>query len=276
MVTTGRSTIGTRWSADTEIAFLLALKLTGSISAACREIGRSPQGANDRRLRDPAFAAKWQAVLDEQHWRKAAADKATRQALDPDGLAGGPDDDAGEMPNRVRHDGWTPVRQRAFLRALGRTGKIERACKLAGISRESARKMRNAYPSFAAAWDRALAKAEPTLEQIAVDRAVNGVSEPVYHGGEVVGHRTRYSDSLMRDALRRESERLGLNKTKGDLVAAAHAAARAAGGSFCTPTDSAKTDAALRKHLDVLAARLKREAAAAGEAAASGDARGEG
>lgn len=250
---------GQRWSADTEIAFLLALKLHGTIREACKEIGRSVDGAYKRRNADPDFAARWQAVLDEQHWRKIAADKARLDAIDPDDLATGSEADPGTMPNRVRFDGWTPVRQRAFLRALAETGKIERACRLAGISANAARKMRERYPSFAAAWDRALAKAEPTLEQIAVERAVNGVAEPVYHGGAVVGHKRHYSDALMREVLRREDTRLGLHQTKGDLVAAARAAAKAAGGFFATRADTERTIASLSKKLDGMARRLAAE-----------------
>lgn len=255
MPSTGHRWTGKRWSADTEIAFLLALKLTGNVTAACREIGRSTHGASERRNRDPVFAAKWQKVLEEQHWLKIAAEKAKLAAIDPDDLATGSETEDGTMPNRVRYDGWTPLRQRPFLRTLAETGKIERACRLAGISVPAARNMRKRYPSFAAAWDRALTKAEPTLEQVAVDRAVNGVAEPVYHGGQVVGHRKRYSDLLMRDVLKREDARLGTHKTKGDLIAEAHAAARAAGGHFYTPADREKTNAALMKAIDAVARR---------------------
>lgn len=255
MASTGHSWTGKRWSADTEIAFLLALKLTGNVSAACREIGRSTHGATERRNRDPDFAAKWQKVLEEQHWMKIAAEKAKLAAIDPDELATGSQAEEGEMPNRTRYDGFTPLRQRAFLRALAETGRIEKACKLAGISPQAARNMRKRYPSFAAAWDRALAKAEPTLEQIAVDRAVNGVSEPVYHGGEVVGHRKRYSDSLMRDVLKREDERLGTHKTPAELVADAQAAAHAAGGTFSTRASIEEVRASLMTKLAALARR---------------------
>ena len=254
MASTGQLQKTRNWTSDTQIAFLLALRLTGSVVAAAREIGRPYSSAAVRRKEDPAFAAKWQAVLDEKHWEKIAAEKARIAAVDPADT----EPDTGEMPNRVRFDGWTPLRQRAFLRGLAETGKIERACKLAGISIKSARRMRTRYPSFAAAWDRAITKAEPTLEQVAVDRAVNGVSEPVYHAGEVVGHKRRYSDALMRDALKREDARLGSNKTKGDLIAEAHAAARLAGGQFYTAADEEKTRESLARKLDALGKGLRR------------------
>ncbi|WP_353205646.1 hypothetical protein [Sphingomonas sp.] len=257
MDSTGDRPTKPRWTADTEIAFLLALRMHGTATAACREIGRPFSSVALRRKESPDFAARWQAVFDAKPWAKIAAEKAKLAAIDPVDLEA----DAGEMPNRARVDGWTPLRQRAFLRALTATGEIEKACKLARISNTAVRKARAAYPSFAAACDRAIAKAEPTLEQIAVDRAINGVAEPVYHAGQVVGHRRRYSDALMRDALKREDARLGTHKTKRDLVAEAKAAAALAGGTFDLPSDMAAVEAALLKNLGGMRRRMLREAA---------------
>jgi len=104
---------------------------------------------------------------------------------------------------RVRHDGWTPQRQRAFLRALGETGCVRDACARARISTTSAYRMRRRSEAFDRAWRRALAKVAPTIEQAAFERAVNGWEEPVWHGGKIVGHRRRYSDGLLRLLLTR-------------------------------------------------------------------------
>lgn len=104
---------------------------------------------------------------------------------------------------RVRHDGWTPQRQRAFLRALSETGSVRDACARAQISTTSAYRMRGRSAAFDRAWRRALAKVAPTIEQAAYERAVLGWEEPVWHGGKVVGHRRRYSDGLLRLLLTR-------------------------------------------------------------------------
>ena len=261
MDSTGDRQTKLRWTADTEIAFLLALRMHGTAKAACREIGRPFSSVAFRRKRKPDFAARWQAVLDAKPWATIAAEKAKLAAIDPAEL----EPDTGEMPNRARVDGWTPLRQRAFLRALTATGEIEKACKLARISNTAVRKARAAYPSFAAACDRAIAKAEPTLEQIAVDRAINGVAEPVYHAGQVVGHKRRYSDALMRDALKREDARFGTHKTKRDLLDEAKAAAKLAGGFFETTVDSAEVTRAIEKKLDALHRRSLHEARLAAE-----------
>ena len=104
---------------------------------------------------------------------------------------------------RVRHDGWTPQRQRAFLQALSETGCVRDACARARISTTSAYRMRRRSEAFDRAWRRALAKVAPTIEQAAFERAVNGWEEPVWHGGKIVGHRRRYSDGLLRLLLTR-------------------------------------------------------------------------
>jgi len=58
---------------------------------------------------------------------------------------------------RHRHDGWTREKQATFILALRRTRNVTRAAAAAGMSRESAYRLR-ARPSagFAAAWDHAL------------------------------------------------------------------------------------------------------------------------
>ena len=88
---------------------------------------------------------------------------------------------------RVRHDGWTAARQRAFLRALSETGCVRDACARARISNTSAYRMRQRSEAFARAWDRAIDKVMPTIEQAAYERAVLGWEEPIIQGGKVVG-----------------------------------------------------------------------------------------
>jgi hypothetical protein len=59
---------------------------------------------------------------------------------------------------KVRRDGWTAERQLRFLDALGRTRSVTRAARAAGMSRESAYRLRRRREAalFAAAWDQAL------------------------------------------------------------------------------------------------------------------------
>jgi hypothetical protein len=62
------------------------------------------------------------------------------------------------QPPKIRRDGWTPERQLRFLDALTRTRSVTRAARAAGMSRESAYRLRRRKDGalFAAAWDRAL------------------------------------------------------------------------------------------------------------------------
>ena len=62
-------------------------------------------------------------------------------------------------PERCRRDGWTAERQLRFLDTLARTRSIGKAASAAGMSRESAYRLRDRREGalFAALWDEALA-----------------------------------------------------------------------------------------------------------------------
>jgi hypothetical protein len=62
-------------------------------------------------------------------------------------------------PERCRRDGWTAERQLRFLDTLARTRSISKAAAAAGMSRESAYRLRERRDGalFAALWDEALA-----------------------------------------------------------------------------------------------------------------------
>ena len=58
---------------------------------------------------------------------------------------------------RIRRDGWTIDCQVKFIVTLRKTGSVTRAAAAAGMSRESAYRLRNrsGHEDFAGAWDRA-------------------------------------------------------------------------------------------------------------------------
>ena len=209
----------TQWTADTEIAFVVALKLHGRATQAAAEIGRTAPGAYLRRNRLPEFAAKWDAALDE--WRRRNAAATAPPAPDPEDLA------------CIAHfDGFTKDRRRAFLRKLTETGDVEEACRYVRLTPAGAYKLRRAHPTFRAAWDKALGQSVATLEQAAIDRAVDGVEEPVWHHGKIVGHRVVRSDALLKTMLQRGATVLKKASTKKERVEIAKEAAKLAGGSF--------------------------------------------
>jgi hypothetical protein len=249
-----------RWSADTDQAFLLALRMTGRVRDAAAAIGRSVSCAYKRRRRDPEFAARWDAAVAEQQaaWIAEQGKAAKAVAEEPLG------------DHRMHRDGWTDGRRKLFLRVLSETGSVRDACARARISSTSAYQLRGKCARFKADWDAAIDTQAVTLEQAAFERAVHGWEEPIVQGGQVVAHRQRYSDSLMRTLLRggmvggamggAMGTRNGKPLDAKALVARAQEAAYAAGGLFHLRATREETNAALLKAIAAAKKRLARKA----------------
>jgi hypothetical protein len=177
-----------RWTQDTETAFLLALKQTGTVRAAADVVGRCVGSAYKRRQRDPEFRGRWEAMVAE--WQAQWIEQRGQKIED--------------TAPRERWDGWSAVRKRAFLRALAETGEIRKAAERVGMSRSAVTRLKARSPEFAAACEAALARSLPAIEQIAYERAVEGWDEDVVVRGEVVGTRRRWSERLLADLLKAE------------------------------------------------------------------------
>ncbi|UYY60012.1 hypothetical protein [Sphingomonas sp. S2-65] len=161
--------------------------------------------------------------------------------------------------HRVRSDGWTPLRQRAFLRALTEMGCVSDACKKVQVSTTSAYRLRAKSGEFAAAWAKAQKKGRAVLEEAAYTRAVEGWDEVVEKGGEVVSRKRRYSDSLLRLLVQRGDLQSGFGgMSQEEREAAAEKAAEAAGGMFSTPQREGSARERLEKKLTEMAARLEK------------------
>lgn len=93
---------------------------------------------------------------------------------------------------RVRHDGWTPQKQRLFLAVLAMTASVGTAARSLGMSRKSAYDLRKrkGAESFARAWDEAIEDARMRAIDVLMERAMNGVTTVrIGFGGTVeVGH----------------------------------------------------------------------------------------
>ncbi|MBL0922946.1 MAG: hypothetical protein IBJ12_00570 [Sphingomonadaceae bacterium] len=101
---------------------------------------------------------------------------------------------------RPRYDGWTDEKQRRFIEVLADTGSVTQASKAVGMSRESARQLRRAPhgAAFDRAWDAARFHAGRGLEDIAFDRAIEGVEHHVFdENGEIVCTKRVVSDRLL-------------------------------------------------------------------------------
>ena len=161
-----------------------------------------------------------------------------------------------------RFDGWTPDRQRAFVKRLAETGSVTRAAAHVGMAEVGAYQLRKApgAEAFAQAWADALAVGVQRLEDVAFERAMNGVAVPVFYQGEQVGERRAYNDRLLMWTLRhhdpdryKDGHRLGsdsLSPTQRDrLRRQFEEEQRAAGHAPAEPRDpeaEAAEDAALK------------------------------
>lgn len=263
-----------KWSADTERAFLAALKLTGQVSKAAAEIGRSRSSCQSRRRTHAEFAKRWDETLAEQQadWIAATAKRlGPADDSEEDGAGGGR-----LTPWRDKAGGWDSRKRGLFLRTLKRTKRVDDACAAAGMSNSAAYYLRGQSPRFAAAWEKALrGDAPPSVLEAALERAVTGWTEPIVAGGKVIGERRRYSDSLLRALVQREAdaEKSGApapevkpGRSRKARVARARAAAEAAGGYFAEGFPAPEeTDAVL---MAKLAAIERRRADGAAEAQA--------
>jgi len=102
----------------------------------------------------------------------------------------------------------TPEQRWLFALCLAQGYADADAAFAVGRSLVRLRRELRADPDFARLVAEAQAEGTAVMEAEATRRAMVGVSEPVYHNGEVVGHRKVYSDSLIQFLLRaRDPER---------------------------------------------------------------------
>lgn len=156
------------------------------------------------------------------HESKYAADAASRPALQPaDAPPSAMAADGGTVPatqpdldgngfdpadydwvpvaRRPRLGGWTAEKQRAFIQALAGTASVTQAARSVGMSMRSCYDLRSASDgaNFAAAWDAAVRQATLQLADRLLERAIDGVEEPIFdRKGNRVGARVKYNDRL--------------------------------------------------------------------------------
>lgn len=102
------------------------------------------------------------------------------------------------VPVRARRDGWTPERQREFIRALRRIGSASTAARTVGMSARSVHKLleRPDAESFSAACDEAMEHGYRNVHDHVIDRALNGAVVPRFYKGRQTGVVHRFYDSV--------------------------------------------------------------------------------
>jgi hypothetical protein len=102
------------------------------------------------------------------------------------------------VPPVAPGDRWSKRKMTDFLRMLSATHNVAAAARSVGMSRQSAYKLRARMKGlpFDIAWEAAFRHGYDNLAHAALDRAINGVEVPHYHGGELVGTSRRYDERL--------------------------------------------------------------------------------
>jgi hypothetical protein len=161
----------------------------------------------------PLAAARATAAAPAAPPRALAAPDPTEEGAPPP--AGYDPTDYRWVPvrRRPRTDGWTEEKQRRFIEVLADTGLVGAAAKAVGMSRETAYRLRRSPhgAAFARAWDAARHHAGGLVEDIAFERAFEGVEHNVYdENGEVVCTKRVHNDRLLMFLLRHlKPERYG-------------------------------------------------------------------
>lgn len=108
------------------------------------------------------------------------------------------------------HLAFSPAKKVRFIEVLAETGNVRHACARAGISRHTAYKARRREAVLSQAWEAALALAAEHVDAVVAERALDGVEEPVFWKGELVGTRRRYDNRLLLAHLARLEARAAL------------------------------------------------------------------
>lgn len=108
--------------------------------------------------------------------------------------------------------------QDTFLTTFAECGILKEAARAAGISRQIVYEWNEHDPAFKARFALAEADANDVIRGEIRRRGVQGVDEPVYQGGELVGTIRRYSDAMLKllAASRMPEFRDKLDVTSGD------------------------------------------------------------
>jgi hypothetical protein len=94
-------------------------------------------------------------------------------------------------------------KRRKFLEVLAQTGSVVKAAQAVGYTDTSyLQRIRREDEDFAHEWALAVEAAADVFEAEADRRALDGVEDPVYYKGSVVGYKVVYSDALLMFRLR--------------------------------------------------------------------------
>ena len=146
---------------------------------------------------DPAAAIRQEAAAwaervcqDDATGDDATAETGGTLTASPSPSGGAPD-----AKTLVRD--YRPRWEQAFLAALAVEGVVSHATDAAGIDRTTPYQHRAKSPRFHRLWDEALARSRDLARKEVFTRGVIGWHEPVFFGGECIGHDPKKSDRCL-------------------------------------------------------------------------------
>ncbi len=98
-----------------------------------------------------------------------------------------------------------PKVREALLELVAAAKTINEACNIVNVDRRAVRRLRDKDPDFAQAFDESYRTGTEVFEAELRRRAIEGVEEPVYQGGALVGHVRKFSDTLLIFSLKRRN-----------------------------------------------------------------------
>ncbi len=119
---------------------------------------------------------------------------------------------------------FTPAMRKHYLELFEKCGLVTHCARAVGITSETVRKHREKDPEFNEACDRAYGVMQERIEREILRRGVEGVLEPVFYQGMIVGHKLMYSDRMLELHAKRhmpeyrEKSTVDMNVTGGVLV----------------------------------------------------------
>lgn len=112
-----------------------------------------------------------------------------------------------------------PTMLNEFVHVLFETGcSVNVACQKSGMRYGDALHLRGMVPKLDALWKEAFELASDKLESAAFTRAVDGVWEPVFQGGVLVGEKQKFSDSLLSMMLQGRKPDIYASKSKSEVI----------------------------------------------------------
>lgn len=90
----------------------------------------------------------------------------------------------------------TPEKRAIFMASLRKGLTASDAARNAHLNYNSMSRWRYWVKGLAEEWDEAIEEGTDRLEDVMFGRAVEGIDEPIYQQGQLVGHRKVYSDSI--------------------------------------------------------------------------------